>query len=152
MKDAHSAESNEKSKISDFYDFYFSSYGHCALWSLHGLFYGHWASFIFRRPLLRGRRGGGWSVLHILSWEISKNSKPELMRRQFVLRQLRCFPDPQLTPQSNQLSYQLKYEGTHRQIFSESYLIKPKWDRIYRFPINLEANGSTLSSKSIGPW
>ena len=96
--------------------------------------------------------GGGGSVLHILSWEISKNSKPELMRRQFVLRQLWCFPDPQLTPQSNQLSYQLKYEGTHRQIFSESYLIKPKSDCIYRFPINLEQNGSTFSSKSIGPW
>ena len=28
MKDAHSAESNEKSKISDFYDIYFSSIEH----------------------------------------------------------------------------------------------------------------------------
>ena len=139
-----------QTKISDFYNFYcrvmvIAHYGHCMVYVM----------VIAHLSYLDGHfsvEGTGGSALHILSWEISKNSKPELMRRQFVLRQLQCFPDPQSTPQSNQLSYQLKYEGTHRQIFSESYLIKPKWDCIYCFPINLEPNGSTFSSKSIGPW
>ena len=83
MKDAH-AESNEKS---DFSYFYFSSYGHCMVYFM----------VIAHLSCEDGHFWGGYGggVLHIFSWETSKILKHEFMRRQFVLRQLRCFPDPQ---------------------------------------------------------
>ena len=38
----------------------------------------------------------------------------------------------------------------HREIFSKSYYINLKSDCIYNFPINLEPNGRSFGSKSIG--
>ena len=42
------------------------------------------------------------------------------------------------------------HRSTDREIFLESYLIKLKSDCIYHFPINLEPNGRSFGSKSIG--
>ena len=42
--------------------------------------------------------------------------------------------------------------STHREIFSKSYLIKPKSDCIYHAPIELEPNGHQFGSKSICAW
>ena len=42
--------------------------------------------------------------------------------------------------------------GTHREIFSESYSLKPKSDCIYHFLIDLEPNVRPFGFKSIGKW
>ena len=41
-------------------------------------------------------------------------------------------------------------DDIHREIFSKSYKIKPKSECIYNFPIDLELNGRSFGSKSIG--